>query len=71
MEISTVEIGISLIDLQELYVESLNPKQRKALKIAQEHLGSTYNMIKSNGFIRFKKEREIETILPTRQLVAP
>ena len=44
--------------LKELYVESLNSKEKKALKIAQEHLGNTYNMVKSNGFIRFKKNLE-------------
>lgn len=53
--------------LEELYVDSLNSKEKKALKIAQEHLGSTYNMAKSNGFIRFKREREDKEIEEKRE----
>ena len=51
---------ISIEELKDLYIESLNLKEKKALKIAQQHLGSTYNMAKSNGFIQFKKEKEKE-----------
>ena len=50
-----MEKARTIEQFKELYIESLNPKEKKALKIAQEHLGNTYNMVKSNGFIRFKK----------------
>ena len=32
------------------YVEQLTPQQQKVLAIAQEHLGSSFNMTKSIGF---------------------
>lgn len=32
------------------YLKSLNKIERKAYSIGIEHLGTSYNMIKSNGF---------------------
>lgn len=48
-----------------LYVASLNEKQLKALRIAQDHLGDirdggTYNMFKTNGFLAWRKKYESE-----------
>ena len=40
---------------EEKYIDSLNEKERKAYEIAKSHLGSTFNLIKSNGFIEWKK----------------
>ena len=42
-------------NLENRYIESLNPKEKKAYEIAKSHLGSTFNLIKSNGFIQWKK----------------
>ena len=33
------------------YIEQLNPIQKKAYLIAKEHLGSSFDVIKSNGYI--------------------
>jgi hypothetical protein len=33
------------------YVKSLDEIHKKALLIAKEHLGSSFDMVKSNGFI--------------------
>ena len=41
----------------EEYVKQLNEKEKMALKIAQEHLGSSFNLEKSIGFIQWKKSR--------------
>ena len=38
------------------YVLSLNEKERKALEIAKDHLGETYSMKKSNGFLDWLKK---------------
>lgn len=40
---------------EEKYIDSLNEKERKAYEIAKSHLGSTFHLIKSNGFIEWKK----------------
>lgn len=35
------------------YFNQLSPIQLKALCIAKEHLGSSFHLLKSNGFIKF------------------
>lgn len=42
-------------DYEKRYLESLNEKERKAYEIAKNHLGSTFHLVKSNGFIQWKK----------------
>jgi competence protein ComGC len=41
------------------YIESLNPKQKKAYNIAKDHLGSSFDLIKSNGLIEWKKTKSL------------
>jgi hypothetical protein len=38
------------------YIQQLSTKETKALKIAQEHLGSSFNIEKSIGFIKWLKK---------------
>jgi hypothetical protein len=40
------------------YLASLNVLQQKAYLIGIEHLGSSFNIPKSNGFIDWKKEQK-------------
>ena len=47
-------------DVAIAYKENLNKMQQCAYKIAQEHLESSFNMEKSIGFQKWKKEREEE-----------
>lgn len=44
--------------IQEKYLESLIPKEKKAYEIAKDHLGMSFQLEKSIGFIKFKKEEE-------------
>jgi hypothetical protein len=37
------------------YLSQLSGIQVKAIKIASKHLGSSFNVIKSNGYIDWKK----------------
>jgi hypothetical protein len=39
------------------YINSLNEKERKAYLIAQEHLLTSFDIVKSNGFKEFIKKR--------------
>jgi hypothetical protein len=42
----------------ENYVNTLSTLEKKALDIAQEHLGSSFCLIKSNGFLEWIAEKE-------------
>lgn len=48
-------------NLQQLvaeYMEQLSDVERKACVIAKDHLGSSFNIVKSNGFNDWIKEKE-------------
>ncbi len=45
-------------DLLEKYLDSLNEKEKKAYEIAKSHLGSSFCLEKSNGFLEWKKEQD-------------
>jgi len=36
------------------YLIQMNPYQKKAYLIAKDHLGTSFNILKSNGFIEWK-----------------
>ena len=40
------------------YIESLTPFEQKGLIIAKEHLGPSFDMKRSSGFIRWKDARD-------------
>ena len=44
-------------DIQE-FLKSLNEKEKIALRIAKDILGTTFNMKKSIGYIKWKKKKE-------------
>ena len=47
-------------NLQQLvaeYMDQLSDVERKACAIAKDHLGSSFNIVKSNGFNDWIKER--------------
>lgn len=41
--------------LSEEYIASLNAKEKQAYEIAKSHLGSLFNIEKTNGFLQWKK----------------
>ena len=48
-------------NLQQLvaeYMDQLSDVERKACAIAKDHLGSSFNIVKSNGFNDWIKEKE-------------
>lgn len=40
------------------YMDSLSEKERKALEIAKEHLGTLFTLHKTNGYLAWKKKQE-------------
>lgn len=54
---------MSTNNLQQLvteYMDQLSDIERKACAIAKDHLGSSFNIVKSNGFNDWVKERQKE-----------
>jgi hypothetical protein len=45
----------SLIEELNSYITTLDEKEMKAYLIAKDHLGSSFQLEKSNGFLRWKK----------------
>lgn len=43
--------------LLKQYLDSLNEKEMQAYEIAKSHLGSSFCLEKSNGFLEWKKEQ--------------
>jgi hypothetical protein len=46
---------IPLDQLKEMYIETLSPKEKKAYLIARDHLGMSFTLEKSVGFLQWKK----------------
>lgn len=66
-EVIERDVGLKLPDnferytqnIQELiveYLKQLNSIERKAYSIGKEHLGTSFNVLKSNGFNEWKKK---------------
>jgi hypothetical protein len=47
----------TLKSLQEQYVETLSEKERKSYEIAKEHLGMSFQLDKSVGYLKWLKTR--------------
>ena len=45
-------------NLEEMYWNSLSEKERKAYEVAKNHLGSLWDVYKSNGFLQWKKKQD-------------
>ena len=55
--IDTVDMDMNEYLLIE-YLESLSPIERTAMEIAKRHLGSSFNILKSNGYVRWIKNNK-------------
>ena len=60
------ESSISKDVLLEKYVESLTEKELKAYHIAKSHLGTSFSLEKSRGFIDWKNKNTAE---PTKSAI--
>lgn len=52
---STTPVASSIAQLNQQYIESLSKKEKKAYDIAFHHLGSSFTLEKSVGFLEWKK----------------
>ena len=44
--------------MDKVFLNELDEKERIVYKIAQQHLKSSFNITRTNGYIEFKKKRE-------------
>lgn len=44
------------VETEEKYVNSFNEKEKKAFEIAKDHLATSFDLSKSNGFNEWKKQ---------------
>jgi len=51
---TTMDKDTELNRLLELYLESLSEKEMKAYSIAKSHLGTSFQLKKSVGFLKWK-----------------
>jgi len=42
---------------QVAYIEQLSEKERQAYEIAKDHLGMSFDLSKSNGFLKWRKKQ--------------
>ena len=45
-----------MYNMEKVFVNELDEKERIVYKIAQEHLKSSFNITRTNGYIEFKKK---------------
>ena len=50
---TSIPANTSETNITETYLKSLNPKEYKAYLIAKEHLGSSFTLEKSIGFLEW------------------
>ena len=43
--------------MEQLYLEQLTPQERKAHDIAKSHLGTSFDILRSNGYKSWTKKR--------------
>jgi len=48
----------TILTEEEQYILELDDIQRKAFLIAKEHLGTSFNILRSNGFKEWKKSKK-------------
>ena len=48
----------TLVEQMHIYLSQLNDTQLKAYRVAKRHLGSSFNLAKSNGFVEWSKARK-------------
>ena len=53
---SSSEKEISYDTLIQKYIEELNNFEKKGMKIAKDHLGSSFDLKKSSGFVKWNAE---------------
>jgi hypothetical protein len=55
--LSKVVLAPPFPKVEDQYIAQLDDMQRKAMEIAKSHLGTSFNIKRSNGFIEWQKKQ--------------
>ncbi len=58
MDNTTAKDFAPLLSKVDKYIAQLDDVQRKAMEIAKSHLGTSFNIQRSNGFIEWLKKQK-------------
>jgi hypothetical protein len=52
-----MDTPLNLSPFELAYLETLNSRERKAYEIAKSHLGMSFNLKKSNGYLKWMETK--------------
>lgn len=53
-----MDTPLNLSPLELSYLETLNSREKKAYEIAKSHLGMSFNLKKSNGYLKWMETKQ-------------
>ena len=59
LRMETPESKVAALSLLDQYLVSLSDKERKSYEIAKEHLGMSFQLDKSVGYLKWLKSRTV------------
>lgn len=62
MSNTTSSLTPSLSKLIQEYTSTLTPFEQQGLAIAKDHLGPSFDMKRSSGFVRWKDARDVKVV---------
>jgi len=54
---TTVNVSVNVTNELNEFLKTLNEKERISLEIAKEHLGTSFDYYRCNGFVDWKKKQ--------------
>ena len=60
MKVILLNIDMEREDLQKQYIDSLSEKEKKSYEIAKEHLGMSFQLDKSVGYLKWLKNKSTQ-----------
>jgi len=56
---ASVNVNVNVMNELNEFLKSLNEKERISLEIAKEHLGTSFDYYRCNGFVDWKKKQKL------------
>jgi len=58
IQVQSAHLDTTTLHQMDAYVKTLSDKELKSYKIAANHLGMTFSLEKSRGFLNFMKQQQ-------------
>jgi len=59
-EQTNTSVSVNVMNELNEFLKTLNEKERISLEIAKEHLGTSFDYYRCNGFVDWKKKNSLE-----------